>query len=173
MPATVAAADDSELVLWVAPETPCIYPIGSDADRQVRPPGSWELRERQWYGAGVLHRFREGDAHSLMHIWDDNGRFSAWYVNLQQPFRPSRLGVDTRDHALDIWIDANGSWRWKDEDHLKQFVELGLLSVEEAADVQAEGERVLAEWPFPTGWEDWRADPAWPVAQLPADWHVV
>jgi len=94
MPATVAAADDSELVLWVAPETPCIYPIGSDADRQVRPPGSWELRERQWYGAGVLHRFREGDAHSLMHIWDDNGRFTAWYVNLQQPFRPSRLGVD-------------------------------------------------------------------------------
>jgi len=56
---------------------------------------------------------------------------------------------------------------------LKQFVELGLLSVEEAADVRAEGERVLAEWPFPTGWEDWRADPAWPVAQLPADWHVV
>ena len=30
-----------------------------------------------------------------------------------------------------------------------------------------------AEWPFPTGWEDWRPDPAWPVPQLPAGWDVV
>ena len=29
--------------------------------------------------------------------------------------------------------------------------------------VRAEAARVLEEWPFPTGWEDWRPDPSWPV----------
>lgn len=25
-------------------------------------------------------------------------------------------------------------------------------------------------WPFPTGWEDWRPDPSWPVLLLPTGW---
>ena len=37
--------------------------------------------------------------------------------------------------------------------------------------IRAEGERVIAEWPFPTGWEAWRPDPAWPTPVLPTDWH--
>ena len=32
--------------------------------------------------------------------------------------------------------------------------------------------RVLAEWPFPTGWEDWASDRPWPVPELPAEWSA-
>jgi hypothetical protein len=32
---------------------------------------------------------------------------------------------------------------------------------------------LITEWPFPTGWEDWRPDPAWPVPELAAGWSVV
>ena len=35
------------------------------------------------------------------------------------------------------------------------------------------GGRVLEEWPFPTGWEDWRPDPSWPIPQLPDGWDRV
>src|SRR5262249_17524727 len=38
---------------------------------------------------------------------------------------------------------------------------------------RAEGERALTEWPFPTGWEEWRPDPRWKLPQLPAGWDVV
>jgi hypothetical protein len=39
--------------------------------------------------------------------------------------------------------------------------------------VRAEGERVIAEAPWPTGWEEWRPPATWTPLALPADWHVV
>jgi hypothetical protein len=42
-----------------------------------------------------------------------------------------------------------------------------------AARVREEGERVVAERPWPTGWEDWRPPADWCPLPLPADWHVV
>jgi uncharacterized protein DUF402 len=170
MPTTVVAAHDGELVLWVASGTHCVYPIANDPDRRVRHPDRWDRQERRWHGTGVLHRIRHGDAHSLMHFWREDGSFAGWYVNLQDPLRPARLGFDTADHALDVWIAADGTWHWKDEDQLEQAVELELFSPEQADAIRAEGERVLSEWPFPTGWEDWRPDPSWPVPPLPAGW---
>ena len=99
--------------------------------------------------------------------------FEDWYVNLQAPYVRSRLGFDTRDHQLDIVVAPEGTWRWKDEDHLALGTRLGVFTPEEAAEIRAEGEHVIADWPFPTGWEDWRPDPAWPIPQLPVGWNVV
>ena len=33
--------------------------------------------------------------------------------------------------------------------------------------------RLVDEWPFPTGWEDWRPDPGWEPPTLPAGWDTV
>ena len=42
-----------------------------------------------------------------------------WYVNLQLPFRRTELGFETMDLVLDLIVDPDGSWRWKeDEDEL-------------------------------------------------------
>lgn len=89
------------------------------------------------------------------------------HVNLQDPFRLDEHGYATEDHALDVVVEPDGSWRWKDEDELADAVRAG--RVDEAA-ARAEGERVLAEAPFPTGWEGYRPDPDWPVPELPAGW---
>jgi hypothetical protein len=67
-------------------------------------------------------------------------------------------------------VRPDGGYRWKDEDELEQAAAAGLL---DAAAVRAEAQRVLEEWPFPTGWEHWRPDPAWPVPQLPEGWDRV
>jgi predicted RNA-binding protein associated with RNAse of E/G family len=87
-------------------------------------------------------------------------------------WRPCRFGFDTEDHALHIWIETDGSWQWKDEHELEVGVEVGFFSPEQAAAFRAEGERVIAEWPFPTGWEHWRADPSWPIPSVPAEWEA-
>ena len=41
--------------------------------------------------------------------WDgDTDEFAAWYVNIQEPLRRARLGFDTDDLVLDVWIDHGG-----------------------------------------------------------------
>ena len=67
-------------------------------------------------------------------------------------------------------VEPDGSWRWKDEDELETAVRVDFFTPPEAEAIRGEGEAVVAEWPFPTGWEDWRADPTWPLPTLPADW---
>ena len=91
-------------------------------------------------------------------------RLRIWYVNFERPLRRTPIGVDTFDEKLDLLVFPDGGREWKDEDELEQAAALGLL---DAAAVRAEARARAAEWPFPTGWEDWRPDPAWPVPQLP------
>jgi hypothetical protein len=47
------------------------------------------------------------------------------------------------------------------------------LDERSAAKVRAEGERVIASEPWPTGWEDWRPPSDWGPLELPEDWDVV
>jgi uncharacterized protein len=171
---TRAVATEPGPVLWVPPGTIVGWPSVqgrpvSDVEAAERYKRAWDIVERPWAGDGILIVGVPGRAHSIWLFWE-SGVFAGWYVNLEDRWRPTRLGFDTQDHELDIWVESDGSWRWKDEDHLELAVDAGVFSPEEAAAFRAEGERVLAEWPFPTGWEDWRADPSWPVPTAPTDW---
>ena len=150
-----------------------VRPTPSDrlANLEERYRQPWRTTDRLWEGDGVLILGRPERAHSVW-LFRDGGDFAGWYVNLEEPWRPCRVGFDTADHELDLWIDRDYSWRWKDEQELDALVKQGHFSPEQAAKIRAEGERVIAEWPFPTGWEDWRADPSWPVPRVPGDWQA-
>ena len=174
-PVTVADDDGEWTAAWLASGTPIVEPTLADG-RPIRsvpvaeryaPDRRW--RQRDWRGHGVLKLVPRGGAHSIWLFWGDDGAFRGWYVNLEAAHRRWPDGIDSEDHALDIWVEAGGSWRWKDEDELDVAARAGWL---DANEVRAEGERVLAAWPFPTGWEDFRPDPAWPRPELPEDWDV-
>jgi hypothetical protein len=126
-----------------------------------------------WERLRVLRLVRPGDAHTVECCWEDDWRFVGWYLNLQAPLRGSALGFDTTDWALDIVVEPDGEWRWKDEADFAEARALGVFTAAEAEAVRAEGERVLAERPWPTGWEDWRPPPEWTPPQLPEGWDVV
>jgi hypothetical protein len=150
------------LAAWLAPGTPYMRPVARDELPFHQP-----LVDRPWRAPGILQLTRPGAAHS---VWVFE---HAWYVNLQEPLRRTPLGFDTCDQLLDLVRTRDGKWRWKDERELGAAVERGFLSNEEAAAIRAEGERVIAADPFPTGWEDWRPDPSWPAPALPPGWDVV
>jgi uncharacterized protein len=171
VPHRVVYRDDEVVGLYVAPGTPGKI-TGRDADgRYLDRWGNGDLHDHVWQWRGVLRLARLHDAHSLDLYWSaDAGTFEGWYVNLQQPLVEDDLGFRTRDNVLDLWVESNGRWSWKDEDELAEAVERGLLTPAEAEAARAEGERVLAEWPFPTGWEEWRPDPSWPIPELPKEW---
>jgi hypothetical protein len=159
------AAD--ETAIYLAEGTPFAFPPEGWPFEGEHP---WKERGA-WTGPGVLVRLRPGEAHSIWHFWEGpKRRFAGWYVNLQAPFVRSGDGFDTQDHELDLWFDADGSWRWKDEELMADWVRQGRFTLDDVRAIRAEGERVLAERPFPTGWEEWQPDPSWPVSQLPETW---
>ena len=125
-----------------------------------------------WERTRVLRFMREGDAHTVELFWDPEWAFLGWYVNLQAPLVVAADKLDTTDWALDVWVEPNGEWQWKDEDDFARAQELGVLDAAAAAAVRAEGERVIAEQPWPTGWEDWRPPDDWEPLPLPPDWNV-
>lgn len=133
----------------------------------------WAHVDHLWRDNRFLRLTRAGDAHSLYVCWNASWDFLGWYVNLQRPLRETRLGYDTRDHALDVVVDPHGSWRWKDEDELALAVRKKIFSAADADELRRYGERVVAARPWPTGWEDWRPPQEWPLPELPDDWHVV
>jgi hypothetical protein len=130
-------------------------------------------RDLVWNRGAVLQLVRPGVAHALEVLWDESWNFSGWYVNLQAPLRRTRLGYDIADWALDVFVEPDGTPRWKDEDDFAEAVALGVFDEEQAAAVRAEGERVIAERPWPTGWENWRPPAEWEPLPLPEGWDVV
>jgi hypothetical protein len=126
-----------------------------------------------WDKGHVLRFMREGDAHTIEICWDHDWNLVCWYINLNSPIVIRGRNFDETDWALDVWVDPDGSWRWKDEDDFAEVQALGILDPAAAAALRAEGARVIAERPWPTGWEDWRPPPEWEPLPLPEDWHVV
>ena len=126
-----------------------------------------------WQVGGVLRFERPGARHNVEVCWAPDWTFRGWYVNLQTAIVVHGGFLDSTDQVLDIWIDPDGTWRWKDEHELEEAVELGIWTSADAAAIRAEGERVLAERPWPTGWEDWRPPSDWAPLALPEGWHVV
>jgi hypothetical protein len=158
------------LALWSPAGAPTKLPADGDG-RRLRIPGEdWVLEDSVAKLSGLLVA-RPGAAHSLYHFYA-NGRFTHWYVNLEEPLRRSAVGWDTFDHKLDVVVSADRSWRLKDEDELEAAARLGLL---DADVVRAEAKRVIASLDefLPSGWESWRPDPAWRVPRLPPGWEVV
>jgi hypothetical protein len=156
-PHRVVADDGDTLVLYLAPGAEGVW-MGRDGDgryleRWVRgdPPHA-----HVWRMHHVLSLTRRGDAHSLWHMWDEDWNFVCWYVQLQDPVVERGGGLETTDHALDVFVEPDGMWRWKDEDDFAEAQALGVFTPEAAATVRAEGERVIAAKPWPTGWEEWR-----------------
>ena len=172
-PWTVVQDEPDLLVLWLPAGSRTMVPKG----KPVLPLGDWALEEARfgvseaYPGTSALRLTRPGASHSILLFF--GAEFYAWYVNLEWPLTRSPVGFDLSDLFLDVYIEADRPPRWLDEDELEQALAAGLLTLEDAAAARAEGERVLAEWPFPTGWEDWRPDPSWPVPELPEGWDVV
>ena len=66
-----------------------------------------------WQGTTVLKLRRLGDCYSVWKFFED-GLFASWYVNFETPVVRRDDGVDINDLQLDVVIERDGSWRWKD-----------------------------------------------------------
>lgn len=186
-PCRVILDDDRGLLLWLAQDSAVVNEVTLDGrGMRAMPFAEWirqEYRPRvgRWQGPGVLKFLPVGADHSVWWFRDDAGRFTGWYVNLEE--RGVRwddgavAGVDIVDQDLDVVVQPDRGWAWKDED---EFAErLGFPEhywVSDEAAVRAEGRRVIAMveagvFPFDGTFCDFVPDADWPVPRsLPAGW---
>src|SRR5258708_7659187 len=61
------------------------------------------LADSAWW-ADTLRLMFSGRSHSVWLTWRPDGGFVGYYVNLEEPFRRTRIGFDTNDHTLDIVV---------------------------------------------------------------------
>jgi len=142
------------------------------------PHGQWSLADRRRGPTHWLSFAWPDVAHAALLRWDEEGTFLGWYVNLQTPLAPTGVGFDFTDHFLDLLVNPNGRWSWKDEDELAEALALGLISRAQAEEVRAEGERAIEriearEEPFDDSWIGWRPDPSWATPMLPEGWDTL
>jgi hypothetical protein len=165
-PARVVEDGPNQTVLWFAPETR--FPMGRDLF------GDWSLDDRLVdLRAGQLRISRPGEPFSVLLFHHEDGSFRGWYVNLEQPQERTRFGFDIEDELLDIWVQPGKEPELLDEDELEEAIQRGFVSADSARRIRANGARVLASPPWPTGWEDWRPDPGWQVPTLPPGWDEI
>jgi len=166
--------------LYLPPQTPCLWPH-THAGKTIRiPTDEWVLDGGSWTSSDVLFLIQPGSGYTAVGFWDDNYNFHSWKINLEKPMRRTPLGYDYMDQLLDIVVSADrSSWRWKDEEEVRQAQDLGIFTAEQVRELYQLGERAIQsilahEPPFDIEWENWKPKPDWraPLA-LPPGWEQV
>lgn len=179
MPATIVRDEPALIVAYLRAGT-----VGArrGGDRSGGPRGrqlvNWDgtYEDWVWQRTNVLAIHQPGDAFALWCAWDLEWRHAWWYINLEEPWRRTSFGYDSRDHDLDLWSTDLRTWEWKDADELAWAVEHGQFTQAEALAIRVAGERALdrcrqGQSPFDRDWDGWRPDPSWNVPVLPGRWR--
>ncbi len=178
-PVTVVEDSDARIALWL--------PLGTPTKRPVllnRTPGtprrwmkrSWALVDSTWQWAELLIVVRPDNRRATWVRWSADRLFQGWVVNLQSELWRTRLGFDFRDHQLDIVVEPNRDWRWKDQGELDLAVALGRMTPAQGKAVGEEGRRAVEEIErngglYSEGLERWRPDALLTRPKLRADWN--
>lgn len=183
-PLTVVEDADDQLLAWIPKgtvrKTPITPPGRQDPDlRRDRyienlDHGDWLHGEHVW-DVSSLWVLRPGDWHAVWVSFDEDGEHLGWYVNFQQPYRRTPLGIESMDLALDIVVEPDLSWGWKDDDEFEEILERSIFDAEIGQRVREEATAVVQRIeasapPFCEPWTEWRPNPRWRRPELLPGW---
>ncbi len=179
-PTWVVKDGASGLLVWLPPDTPTKNSQSADGRRPRRLAEqqriTWQLVNSRWRRTGVLQWFPpDGSAYSVWWFFE-SGRFVGWYINLEDPAVRWAHGVDTSDHALDIQVAPDRTWRLKDEDEFAERIgHPWFWTEQEAAAIRADAKRAVAlvesgEFPFDGAWCDFVPSEQWGIPRLLPEW---
>jgi predicted RNA-binding protein associated with RNAse of E/G family len=168
MPHIVVEDRDDLLALWMPKGSLRNYVDMADRSRVV-PPTVWHR--------DTLRLMFPGKPYSVLTAPRDRG-FSGWYVNLEAPFVRTEIGVDTSDNALDVVVAPDLSWRWKDEDTMQAWIDIGVFTPEEVERFYEEGRDAIAAvearlFPFDGAYHDWPVPAAWGIPVVHDGWDAL
>ncbi|WP_152346118.1 DUF402 domain-containing protein [Brevibacterium sp. CFH 10365] len=196
-PVTVIADDEKHLAVWLESGTRMLHHVLADgsgirtADGPARFGAPRAQGLKRWQGPGIVAVFRPGADYSVWFFVNRASRTTdaeaassgspavpvrrdSFYVNLEEPFTRFDRGILTSDHVLDIVVDADGTYRLKDEDELEFARGAGMFSDDKVARIRAAADSAIDDirawvFPFDSDYPDFRPDPDWPMPDLPAE----
>lgn len=149
----------------------------------------WQMERYRWHTNRFLVLLEPEKFYSIDLVWHHaSDTFLCYYVNFQLPFTRSSYGFDTFDLELDLVIEPDLRWRWKDVEEYRRGVETGILRPEWVRGIEQAKAEVFARlegrlYPFDGAWrlsrapqrglsrapqrDQWRPDPAWAASRLP------
>ncbi len=148
---TVVSDDGIRLLAWLPAGTPIVKGVlvdGRDireADLQERFRLPRRLIDSTWTGSSTLRLIDEDHWSSTWWFFaGTTGEFLGWYVNLELPLGRTPDTVERVDGVLDVWVEPDGTWQWKDEDELAAAIAAGRLTAGQAEQLRTEGLRMIA-----------------------------
>lgn len=180
LPMTVVRDDDDLIALYLTPGTVCKRRVGKRGgpSGRVLIEDSGQHEDWTWIGNRRLLLWRSHEWFVVSLFWHDgDDTFLGWYVDILEPLRHTPVGFDTRDLILNVVIEPDRRWRWKDEDELVWCAENRLLAPYDAESIGRVAERAVnvleaGDPLFTDEWIAWRPDPMWPISAAPEGWNV-
>jgi len=140
---------------------------------------AWKLETYFWHTNRLLLIVQPEKYYSTILFWDHaSNEFVCYYINFQLPFRRHTCGIDTLDLDLDLVINPDLSYEWKDVDEYQKAIENGIISQDEILGIEAARQEILEklekrQYPFDGSWLDWLPDPHWSPPRLPENWDRI
>jgi protein associated with RNAse G/E len=187
---TVVQDTASLLVTYLVPGAPCKVTQGLiERKWGGRPNGAsrwdeqdsrqWKLADWEWKQRRALILMPPEKYYAVFLFWlDETDEFEGWYVNFQLPFRKTDWTIDTLDLEIDLIIEPDGVWRWKDEVEYQAGVDRGSIPANVAMGVEEGREEIIALLSsgsplFDRQWLDWWPDPKWEIPRLHPAWDLL
>jgi predicted RNA-binding protein associated with RNAse of E/G family len=174
-PAFVVEDTGAILVTYLAPGQIFKRPFQPNGGEARVPHGEWVFQDEVWR-VPALRIFLKDEAHSMLAFLGE-GAVQRWYVNLEDPPVRTSRGIDTRDHMVDVVFSSDLSeYRWKDLEELEDALALEVVDADEAAHIQAEGERVIEQLlrgqhpAVDPRWNTWAPPDSWGIPVLSSHW---
>jgi protein associated with RNAse G/E len=182
----VAADDEHGLWIWIAPGSPWLDVVTTDGRRLREVPfpefgaADKTMAQFRWQGATLM--LHEKDTANSTWLFFTNGTFTSWYVNLERPGTrwddTTLCGIDTVDYDLDILVQPDRTWSWKDEDEFQHHLSHPAhYWCDNEQQVRDEGERVVkliesSAFPFNGTRQDFQPPADWPLpTSVPPGWN--
>jgi hypothetical protein len=185
MPTVVVKDSPGEIVLALTPGADCMveehYPKGkkNGKRRWDFKTEDWKLEKFTWHTNRLLFILEPEKYYSTIYFWEHaSNEFLCYYINFQLPFGRNHCGIDTLDLDIDIIVNPDFSFEWKDLDDYQKAIETGVILPEWVDKIESAKEEVLGrlerrEYPLDGSWVDWQPDPQWAIPKLPANWNKV
>ncbi|HSL43757.1 MAG TPA: DUF402 domain-containing protein [Anaerolineales bacterium] len=140
---------------------------------------SWTLGNFIWHTNRLLFIVEPEKYYSIILFWNhETNEFIGHYVNFQLPFRRSSGSLDTLDLELDIDINPDFSYRWKDVPEYEEGIASGVILPEWVQAIDDAKPEILErlqkrQYPFNGSWLDWTPNPSWSPPTLPENWDKI
>ena len=184
-PVIVVKDTPEEMCVTLLPGTECVAPEGyldgkdSAKRRWSFKDKDWKLENYAWRTNRLLILLEPNTYYSTMFFWRaDSNDFLLYYINFQLPFQRSHCGIDTLDLDLDLIINPDFSFRWKDEDDYQKAIDHEVIMPEWTQAIEISKKEIFykiekRQYPCDGSWLNWMPDPDWLPPKLPKNWDKI